>query len=160
MAKNINISEGYPQLLQADLVLWFVPAKYLLSSVPLHYTVRDTIYLAGMGIWTCNVKFNFCACNRLMANAHGQSHRAPVAFYLFGVIQTPLRIQSLLIAWLVTPLLWKRRRVSVTGLLQSRSSFRHATLLPKNGCWAWPVCGEERCVTTQRTAVKQTKSHN
>ena len=20
---------------------------------------------------------------------------------------------------------------------------------PKNDCWAWPVCGEERCVTTQ-----------
>ena len=46
-----------------------------------------------------------------MANAHGQSHRAHVDFYLFGAIQTPLRIQSPLIAWLVTPLLWKKRRV-------------------------------------------------
>ena len=30
----------------------------------------------------------------------------------------------------------------------------------QNGCWAWPVCGEERCLTTQKAAVKQTKSHN
>ena len=73
--------------------------------------------------------------------ATGPGARAPVAFYLFGAIQTPLRIQSPLIPWLVTPLLWKRQR--------GRSSCHHATLLPKNGCWAWPVCGEERCVTTQ-----------
>ena len=64
------------------------------------------------------------------ANAHGQSHSTPVDSPANSVASYPLTRYAHAI---------KKRRVSVTGLLHSRSSCRHATLLPQNGCWSWPL---------------------